>query len=41
MKYEESDRDRGFRFVVFMTIFKVEGSKGNIYKITKEGDNYE
>ena len=23
-----------------MTIFKVEGSKGNIYKITKEGDNY-
>ena len=23
-----------------MEIFKVKGSKGNIYKITKDGDNY-
>ena len=24
-----------------MQIFKVKGSKGNVYKISKDGDNYE
>ena len=38
--HEKVSRDPGSGFVVFMTVFKVKGSKGNIYKITKEGDNY-